>query len=268
MRSWIFFLGVTTFWLVMNGLLYRSQWAGHSGFGSSVPVEAVWDKILTAPDNSSLDIYDHDEKIGFGRWGAGTAESPLISSKVLSTDYRPGGVAPKLTGYGLSFEGSAQIRASNHVRFQTSLALDTNKVWQDFRFRASLRPNAWELHASAANQTVSLKVNEGGESWDRTLKFSELQDPQALLGDLADPLTLSFLGLDRSLPGGLGAAMRWEAHEDRVAFAQSKLRVYRLETFFLGQRIEVIVSRIGEILWVNLPFNLSLRNQAISPYNN
>ena len=67
---------------------------------------------------------------------------------------------------------------------------------------------------------------------------------------------------------GSGAGMRWEAHEDRVAFAQSKLRVYRLDTFFMGQRIEVIVSRIGEILWVDLPFKISLRNQAISPYNN
>ena len=56
MRSRLFFLGVTVFWLTMNVLLWRAQVAGHSPFGSALPAEAVWDKILTAPDNSNLDI--------------------------------------------------------------------------------------------------------------------------------------------------------------------------------------------------------------------
>jgi hypothetical protein len=57
--------------------------------------------------------------------------------------------------------------------------------------------------------------------------------------------------------------MQWEAHEDRMKFGQSYMRVYRLDSFFLGQRVELVVSRIGEILWVDLPFKISLRNQAL-----
>ena len=71
MRSRLFFLGVTVFWLAMNFLLWRSQVAGHSAFGSALPAEAVWDKILTAPDNSTLNIYDHEVKTGVGHWNAG-----------------------------------------------------------------------------------------------------------------------------------------------------------------------------------------------------
>jgi hypothetical protein len=62
--------------------------------------------------------------------------------------------------------------------------------------------------------------------------------------------------------------MSWEAREDRINFGQSTLRVYRLDSLFMGKRIEVVVSRIGEILRVELPFNIVLRNQALAPTNN
>ncbi|MGD1084372.1 MAG: hypothetical protein ABSA47_06405 [Verrucomicrobiota bacterium] len=265
MRSRLFFFGVTTFWLVMNFLLFRSQWGAHNGFGNSVPVTSVWDKILTAPDNSALEIYDRQERIGFGRWEAGTADSPLISSKILAQDYRPGQTAPALTGYGLSFDGSVQFFVTNHVRFQISLALDTNKVWQEFSLRATMRPQSWEIHAVAALQTVQIKVNDDSGAWEKTMKFSDLQDPQTLLGDFADPMILGLLGLNHNLLGGAGAAIQWEAREDRMQFGQANLRVYRLDSLFLGQRVEVIVSRIGEILRLDLPFDISLRNQALLP---
>jgi hypothetical protein len=264
MRSRIFFAGVTIFWLVMNYLLYRSLWGGHSGFAASVPLQTVWEKILTAPDNSSLDIYNGDQKIGFGRWGAGTVDSPLIGSKVLSAEYQPGRPAEKLTGYGLSFEGSAMIGGSNHVRFQTSLSLDTNQTWIDLRIHASVRPNTWSLLAVAAKQSVVVNGDDGNGVWNKTWSFSELENPQTWLGDFVDPAALGFLGLNRSLLDAKSAGPQWEAHEDRMNFGQSKLRVYRLDSSVLGQHIEVVVSRIGEILWVDLPFHISLRNQAIT----
>jgi hypothetical protein len=265
MRPRLFLFGVTTFWLVMNFLLFRSQWGGHNGFGNATPAAAVWDKILTAPDNSALDVYYQKERIGMGRWEVGAADSPLISSKVLAQDYQPGQIAPKLTGYRLSFDGSGQILVTNHVRFQISLALDTNKVWQELHLRATRRPEVWEFHALAARQTVQIKVNDDTGVWDKTIPFSDLQDPQALLGNFADPLALGLLGLNTNLLGGTGAGLSWEAREDRIKFGQAHLRVYRLDTLILGQRIEVIVSRIGEILRVDLPFDITLRNQALFP---
>ncbi len=82
MRSRIFFAAIAGFWLVMNYLLWRSQSAAHTAIGSEVPPEIVWDKILTAPDNSSLEIYDHDQKIGFCHWtGGGRRGNRRLSNK-------------------------------------------------------------------------------------------------------------------------------------------------------------------------------------------
>ena len=265
MRSRLFFLGVTVFWLSMNYLLWRSQTGGHGVFGSALPAEAVWDKILTAPDDSPLDIYDHDVKTGVGRWAAGMADSPLISSKILADEYQPGNVEQKLTGYTLSFEGALLYKGSNDVRFQIAFALDTNKVWQDFHFRATMRPRVWEVHAVAKSEKITLKVSEGQTVWDKTWTFAELRDPQTLFGEMGGVFALGVLGMDQSLPGVAGQGIEWEAHEDHIRLGGVSARAYRLDAFLLGQRVEIFVSRAGEILRVELPRDISLRNQALRP---
>ena len=91
MRSRIFFGLIAGFWLVMNFLLWRSQSLAHNQIGSAIPVEIVWDKILTAPDNSSLDIYDHDKKVGFCHWVpvvGGAAQYGMKASAVLAANPR------------------------------------------------------------------------------------------------------------------------------------------------------------------------------------
>jgi hypothetical protein len=262
MRSRLFFLAVTVFWLSMNYLLWRSQTGGHSVFGGALPAETVWDKILTAPDNSDLNIYDRNVKTGFGHWSAGLADSPLISSRILDAEYRPGGLEEKPAGYTLSFEGSLLYKGSNHVRFQIAFALDTNKVWQDFRFRATMRPRSWDVHALAPAQKIILKVTEGDTTLDRTWTFAELREPQSLFGEVGGAFALGVLGLDQSLPGVARQGIQWEAHEDRMKFGSTTVRGYRLDALILSQRVEIFVSRAGEILRVDLPRKISLRNQA------
>ncbi len=63
---------------------------------------------------------------------------------------------------------------------------------------------------------------------------------------------------------GLGIAV--EAHEDWIQFGHSRVRAYRLETQFLGQHIYIFISRVGEILWVEVPNKLTLRNEAFSHF--
>ena len=264
MRSRLFFLGVTAFWLAMNYLLWQSQFGGHSAFGSSLPPQGVWDKILTAPDNSALDIFDHETKTGFGRWTAGLAESPLLSSKILAAEYQPGSMGQKLTGYTLNFEGRLMYKIKNDVRFQISFALDTNKVWQDFHFRASMPAKSWEVRALAGAETVTLKINDGDNSVDKTWTFAELRDPQSLFGEVGGTFALGVLGLNQSLPGVAGH-LEWEAHEDHIRYGGATVRAYRLDARILGQRVEILVSPVGEILRVDLPRNISLRNQAVNP---
>ena len=265
MRARLFFSGVTVFWLCMNFLLWRSQIAGHSIFGSALPAEAVWDKILNAPDNSTLAVYDHEVKTGVGHWNAGLAESALISSKILAAEYQPGSQEQKLTGYTLSFEGSLLYKMSNHVSFQIAFALDTNKVWQDFRFHAVMRPRSWDFHALAAAQKVTLKISEGATTMDKTWSFAELRDPQALFGEVGGAFALGVLGVDQGLPGLSRQGVEWEAHEDSIRLGGVSVRAYRLDAYILGQQVEIFVSRVGEILRVNLPRKITLRNQAFIP---
>jgi len=68
MWSRLCFVLTAGFFLTMNVLLFRSEFGGGNKLGSAVPAEIVWQKVLTAPDNSTLEIRHHGVKIGLGRW--------------------------------------------------------------------------------------------------------------------------------------------------------------------------------------------------------
>src|ERR1035441_2895377 len=55
------FLSIAAFWVAMNMLLWRSEY-GSRGSGIPVPVDLVWRKVLTAPDTSSLTVYQDGQK--------------------------------------------------------------------------------------------------------------------------------------------------------------------------------------------------------------
>jgi hypothetical protein len=271
MRSRIFFAAIVGFWLVMNTLLWRSQSAAHSGIGSAIPVDIVWDKILTAPDNSSLDIYDHDKKIGFCHWVATVGGATQAFNQSLSEDYEPDGSIPQPTGYELSLDGNTSIFGTNRARFDLHLRLSTNQTWQDFRFTAKMRPTVWDIHAVEKAQKVMVKVVGDEGTWQRMLKFSEFQHPETLMEEFGMNDMLGFAGaaimpLEKAATTQAAAGLHWEAHEDWMQFGHSKVRVYRLETEFFGQHLFVFTSRVGEILWVEAPNKLTLRNEAFSHF--
>jgi hypothetical protein len=271
MRSKICFLAIVSFWLVMNYLLWRSELSAHSGLGNAVPVAVVWDKILTAPDSSTLELDDHDKKIGVCHWLANVGDSPRGSNRNLSDDYSPFGMVEHVTGYTLTFEGNATLPDSNRIRFDATLNLSSNRDWQNFHVRASLRPTVWDVRAAAAAKTLTLKVDEGGAVWQKTMSFAELRNPEALLGDLGPGFALGWLaGAGQSLPqdsvAQAAAGVEWQAHEDWMQFGHSKVRVYRVETVFLAQRVVLFISRAGEILEADLPDKLTLRNDAFSHF--
>ncbi|HUD45370.1 MAG TPA: hypothetical protein VMR33_01000 [Candidatus Baltobacteraceae bacterium] len=271
MRSRIFFAAIVSFWLVMNFLLWRSQWGAHSRIGNAVPVEVVWDKILTAPDNSSLEIYDHDRKIGNCHWLANVGNSPLSENKNISDDYSPDTTPTPITQYTLNFDGNSLLPGSNRIRFDLSLTLSTNHAWQDFRLSVRMRPTTWDLRATAATQEVVIKVQDNGGSWQKTLKFSDLRDPEALMGDLGGAPVLGLLAgaaplFQMNALSQAASGVQWQAHEDWIQFGHSKARAYRLETEILGQHFYVFVSRVGEILWVEFPNKITLRNDAFSHF--
>ena len=59
------FFFITVFWVTMNTLLWRAEFGSARNEGSAVPLEMVWQKILTAPDNSSLNLFYEGRKVGF-----------------------------------------------------------------------------------------------------------------------------------------------------------------------------------------------------------
>jgi hypothetical protein len=271
MRSRIFFAVIAGFWLVMNFLLWRSQSGAHSQIGGVIPAQIVWDKILTAPDNSSLDIYDHEKKIGYCQWMVNMGGAAEALNQSLSKDYAPDGLIPQPSGYGLSLEGNTAIFGTNRVRFEMRLSLSTNQTWQDFRLTAKMRPVVWDIHAIAAARKIMVKVNGDGDSWQRTLAFSDFEHPESLLAELGGDDFAGLAGaanlpLQKDSITQAAAGIRWEAHEDWMQAGHSRVRVYRLETELFGQRLRLLTSRAGEILLVEAPDQLTFRNDAFSHF--
>src|SRR5947207_714161 len=93
------------FFVVMNILLVRSEFGGRNELKSSVSPEMVFQKILTSPDQSFLEIRHHGKKSGSGRWAPGIAQSQL-KAKELPEDLPPEGMLEEVLGYTLDFSGS------------------------------------------------------------------------------------------------------------------------------------------------------------------
>lgn len=270
----LFFLLITLFWLTMNFLLWRSEFGGHKQVGSSVSIETVWNKVLTAPDASSLEIYYHGKKIGFCRWAASVG---TLAGKNLPDEFHPEGMVEQPTSYNLDLEGNATLSGTtNRLRFDLNLKLAINRSWEEFTIRANMRPDSWELHATAADQKARFIIDGAVERWEQTFTFADLRNPQILLREFGGPLALGILGSMGNL--GLGdpaktnrtaasLPIKWEANNDTMRFGHSKVRVYRLRAkLFDRYEAFIFVSRVGEILWVELPDQIILSNDAFTHF--
>jgi len=61
--SRVVFIAVAGFWLTMNVLLWQTELAPAKNSGA-VPVAIVWEKILTAADDSSLTVFKDGKLVG------------------------------------------------------------------------------------------------------------------------------------------------------------------------------------------------------------
>ncbi len=269
----LFFL-IALFWLTMNFLLWRSEFGGQKPIGSSVSLETVWNKVLTAPDASSLEIYHHGKKIGFCRWVTSVG---ALANKKPSDEFEPEGMVDEPNSYNLDLEGNATLNGStNRLRFDVNLKLSLDRAWEEFTIRANMRPDSWELHATAADQKARFLIDGPVERWEQTFTFADLRNPQVLLREFGGPLALGILGTMGNF--GLGAPdttnsapsalpIKWDANNDTMRFGHSKVRVYRLRAkLFDRYEAFIFVSRVGEILWVELPDKLILSNDAFTHF--
>ena len=261
-----FALGLSAlFWLTMNFLLWRSEYGGGAALGTSVPTELVWRKILTAPDNSLLDIFHHGKKAGFCRWttSAGMAPTPDFGGETPP-------VVPAITSpeYRLNLTGNLTIgRPTNRLQFDLDLVLTTNRVWQEVDLRLSFHENSVALHSVASEKKLRLRTVTDGVRDEENFTFADLQNPSALARAFDVPLPLAAFGLPNLTTNTTNdrlpeLGLTWTARNDWLPLGRTSVRVYRLQTTLLDRyRVVVFLSRVGEILRVELPDDWVLVNE-------
>jgi len=263
---------IAAFWAVMMGLLWRSEFGHGRPVGSEIPASLVLDKILTAPDQSTLEIRHGTNRVGYCRWRADVGQEFATGARMSEEEEPVEGMVQHLAYYTLDVDGNVAVADLPHrARFVFSLRLDTNRVWQWFDLRITLRPDVYEISANAAEQTVKLHVDAGADKVDRSFRFSEFQNPQRLLTEIGGPALPLMLGIfgPAAAGGGTNAlqtmGLKWEAHNDALLLGRNSVRAYRLKgTLFDRFHMNFYVSPVGEILRVELPDKIVLLNDQLS----
>lgn len=257
------FILVAAFWVTMNVLLWQTEF-GSRKTGGGVPVPIVWEKILTAADDSSLTVYRDDKLVGACHLQTEVGEE---WSKV-GDQNMPSGRPGKGRGYRLRLDGSVVIpELTNRFRFEGDLKLDRHRRWQELNSRLTMRPLVWQIHSVAAEKNIQVKMAGGATPLDFVVKFSDLQNPAALtsklLGDSLGELAAE-AGLAWNTPT-VEMGVKWDAHEDSIHIGRTSVQVYRLHTRLMDRYdVDAIVSRAGEILRVDFPGNFVLINDRLS----
>jgi hypothetical protein len=259
------FILVTAFWLTMNVLLWQTEFGSRKNFGS-VPAETVWEKILTAADDSSLTIYHHGKLVGAFHLQTEVSE---VWSKI-GDDNEPTRPPAKRGGYALQWDGTTVMPEwTNRLRFKGDLKLDKNRNCEELNSKVALRPMSWEIHTVAAERKIHLKMDDGQGASETVLQFSDLQNPVALASKLFGPSigdAAGGLGLEMAPQNASTAALgiKWDAHEDSIRIGHSPVQVYRLHTRAAAFDVSLIVSRAGEILRMELPDGYLLVNDRMA----
>ena len=129
----------------MNVLLWRAEY-GARGHGVPVPVDLVWRKILTAPDASSLTVYQGAKKTGFCEFSTSVEQAMAA----LDEDQLPPEGLVKQAGYQIRFDGNV------------SLGDFTNRLTFDGRIQFSPQPRLAGIEFE-----IDLARRHGGNSFRR-----------------------------------------------------------------------------------------------------
>jgi hypothetical protein len=258
MTSRLTFLGIAAFWVTMNILLWRAEY-GSRGGDMPVPFELVWRKILTAPDASSLSVYQNRDRMGYAEFSTSVGQTMAT----LDEDKLPPEGLVKRAGYQIHLAGNVALGDfTNRLKFDGHVLFDSTRHWQEFNLKITSRFAVVDLHSLATNGVVHVKISGDAVAMERDLTFAELGNPgdlvRAFAGNFADAL-LGTMELPELTPEAMGQKLTWDARRTRVKIGTEAVPVYRLETSALGRTVTVDVSTLGEVLRVDLPGGISAR---------
>lgn len=253
------FLGIVAFWLTMNVLLWRMEFGARGG-DTPVPVQLVWRKILTAPDASSLSVYQKGERMGYCEFSTGVGQQMATFDEGKPP---PEGFAAH-AGYQIHIAGNVSLGDfTNRLKFDGRARFDRLRRWEELNLKVTSRMAVIEIYSLATNETAHIKLsNEGVTLLERDVTFADLQNPGAVLQALTGNALGDYFGMfdvAGILPDAASQKIEWDARRTRVKVGAEAVPVYRLETSVLGHPVTVDVSTLGEILRIELPDEISAR---------
>ena len=248
------FILVGAFWVAMNVWLWRAEYGSHDG-GIAVPLDLVCRKILTAPDPSSMSVYQDGQKMGFCEFST-SVEQEMAK---LDEDQPPPEGLVTSAGYQIRLTGNVAFGDfTNRVKFDGHVKFSPRREWRQLDLKLSTHAATVEIHSLATNQTVSVQITNSDVNASLVFTFADLQNPNTLLrtlgesggGGLLSGLDLPFAPQTSTT---LAQSIHWEARRVRLMMGREAVSAYRLETRVLNQPIVIDVSTLGEILRVELP---------------
>ena len=259
MTARLTFLAIVAFWLTMNALLWRAEF-GASGGDTPVPVQLVWRKILTAPDASSLSVYQNGDRMGYCEFSTGVGQQMATFDQ----DKPPPENFVAHAGYLIHAAGNVALGDfTNRLKFDARVRFATAHRWQELNLKITSRLAVIEIHSLATNQTAHVRFsNDGTPLLERDFTFAELQNPGTVLRALTGNFADGFFGpadLPELVPDAVAQKIEWAARRTRLKVGTEAMPVYRLETSVLGHPVIVDVSTLGEILCIELPGDITAR---------
>jgi len=249
----ISFILIAAFWVTMNVLLWRAEYGSRSG-EISVPLDLVWKKILTAPDVSTMNVYQNGERTGFCEF------STSVEQAMANLDENtppPEGLAVR-AGYQIRLNGNISLGDfTNRVKFDGRLDFSSAQSWRDLSLKIASRTVMVDIRPIATNRTVAMEIRSDGSTELHVFNFADLQSPNKLMRAFYENSAGDFFG-GFELPElpqtpALAQSIHWQASRERLMLGREPVSVYRLETQILANKIVIYVSTLGEILRVDLP---------------
>ena len=252
------FLAIAVFWVTMNILLWHFEYGARGG-DTEVPFQLVWHKILTAPDASSLSVYQDEDRMGYCEFSTSVGQQMAT----LDEDKPPPENFGTRSGYQIHVAGNVALGDfTNRMKFDGKVQFDIHHQWQELSFRISTHTAIVDIYSMATNKTVHFKINSDGIVTTRDLTFDQLANPSAIVrtfaGNFADML-FNVVDLPPFAPDAATQPIVWDARRTRVKMGTESVPVYRVEGSALGYSIVMDVSTLGEILRVQLPGDIVAR---------